>query len=67
VEDMNFWRGVFKTYAEIMGTKPKSDKQIIEWLKSPRSDSSEYKMWGNGVALPCVWFVMAGIAWWNEI
>lgn len=67
VEDMNFWRGVFKTYAEIMGTKPKSDKQIIEWLKSPRSDSSEYKMWGNGVALPCVWFVMAGIAWCNEI
>lgn len=67
VEDMNFWRGVFKTYAEIMGTKPKSDKQIIEWLKSPRSDSSEYKMWGNGVALPCVWFVMAGIAWWNEM
>lgn len=66
-EDMNFWRGVFKTYAEIMGTKPKSDKQIIEWLKSPRSDSSEYKMWGNGVALPCVWFVMAGIAWWNEV
>lgn len=64
VEDMNFWRGVFKTYAEIMGTKPKSDKRIIEWLKNPHSDSSEYKMWGNGVALPCVWFVMAGIAWW---
>ena len=23
----------------------------------------EYKMWGNGVALPCVWFVLCGIVW----
>ena len=25
------------------------------------SDSAEYKLWGNGVALPCVYFVLAGI------
>lgn len=28
----------------------------------PHSDSAEYKMWGNGMALPCVLYVMEGIA-----
>lgn len=27
----------------------------------PHSDSAEYKMWGNGMALPCVLYVMEGI------
>ncbi|MEG0471355.1 MAG: DNA cytosine methyltransferase [Solibacillus sp.] len=31
----------------------------------PHSDSAEYKMWGNGVALPCVLYVLEGIA--NEL
>ena len=26
------------------------------------SDSAQYKLWGNGVALPCVAFIMSGIA-----
>ena len=26
-------------------------------------DAAKYKMWGNGVALPCVVFVLAGIVW----
>ena len=26
----------------------------------------EYKMWGNGVALPCVWFVLCGIVWYAQ-
>lgn len=65
-DDVSFWRDVFDTYSEIMGTKPRSDSQIIKWLKNPHSDSAEYKMWGNGVALPCVWFVLAGIAWAEE-
>lgn len=62
-EDMIFWREVFTTYAEINGKKPKSDAVIRKWLVSPYSDSAEYKMWGNGVALPCVVFVLSGIAW----
>ena len=73
-EDMKFWRTVFDTYARIMrsaqnavnGTKPRSDSQIRKWLKGPHSDSAEYTMWGNGVALPCVYFVLAGIVWANE-
>lgn len=60
-EEIDFWRDVFRTFAEINGTKVKSDKQIIKWLKNPHTDSAEYKMWGNGVALPCVVFVLSRI------
>lgn len=62
-EDISFWREVFETHRKLIGKskKPKSDKQIIKWLKNPQSDSAEYKMWGNGVALPCVCFVLSKI------
>nr|DAQ42311.1 MAG TPA: Cytosine specific methyltransferase [Caudoviricetes sp.] len=66
-EDIAFWTEVFDTYARINGKKPKTRNQIIKWLKSPHTDSAEYKMWGNGVALPCVRFVMAGIAYFTQI
>lgn len=28
----------------------------------PHSDSAEYKMWGNGMALPCMLYIMEGLA-----
>lgn len=64
-EEVDFWKEVFETHRKIMGTstKPKSEKQIIKWLQNPHSDSAEYKMWGNGVALPNVVFVLSGIVW----
>ena len=65
-EEMYFWHKVFKTYSEVTGCKMKSDKQIAKWLKNPYSDSAEYRMWGNGVALPCVWFVLSGIVWYTQ-
>ena len=65
-EEMYFWHKVFKTYSEVTGCKMKSDKQVAKWLKNPYSDSVEYKMWGNGVALPCVWFVLCGIVWYAQ-
>ena len=65
-EEMYFWHKVFKTYSEVTGCKVKSDKQVAKWLKDPYSDSAEYKMWGNGVALPCVWFVLCGIVWYAQ-
>ena len=67
-EDLEFWREVFETHRRIMGTssKPKTDKQIIKWLKNPHSDSAEYKMWGNGVALPNVYFVLSGIVYYAQ-
>ena len=65
-EELYFWHKVFKTYSEVTGCKMKSDKQVAKWLKDPYSDSAEYKMWGNGVALPCVWFVLCGIVWYAQ-
>ena len=41
---------------------PKDAKQVERWLADPTSDSGLYKMWGNGIALPCAMFVMEGIA-----
>ena len=63
--EIAFWTEVWETHRVIAGTssKPKSRTQIIKWLKSPRSDAAEYKMWGNGVALPCVVFVLSGIVY----
>ena len=67
-DDLAFWREVFETHRRIAGTsaKPKTDKQIIKWLKEPHSDSAEYKMWGNGVALPNVYFVLSGIVYYAQ-
>ena len=63
-EEMAFWREVFETHRKAMGKakKPKTDNQIRKWLRNPHSDAAEYKMWGNGVALPCVFYVLSGIA-----
>lgn len=63
--DIQYWYDVFETHRRITGssTKPKSLKQIAKWLRDPHSDAAEYKMWGNGVALPCVVFVLSGIVW----
>lgn len=65
-EEMYFWHKVFKIYSEVTDCKMKSDAQIAKWLKDPHSDAAEYKMWGNGVALPCVWFVLSGIVWYAQ-
>ena len=68
-EDIAKWREVFETHAKAIGkiTKPKSDAQIRKWLQNPQSDSAEYKMWGNGVALPNVFFVLAGIKYYSDL
>ena len=63
-EEVTFWVEVWDTYARVIGTcKPKTEKQVRRWLESPHTDSAEYKLWGNGVALPCVFFVLAGIVY----
>jgi DNA (cytosine-5)-methyltransferase 1 len=63
MDDLRTWYGIFETHRKVTGSssKPKTLKQISKWLKDPHSDSAEYKMWGNGVALPCVCFVLSGI------
>ena len=67
-EDIAFWRYVFETHRKAMGTskKPKSDKQIVKWLRNPHSDSAEYRIWGNGVCLNIVEFIFAGIVYYAQ-
>jgi len=66
-EEVAFWMEVWNTYARVIGTcKPKTEKQVRRWLADPHSDSAEYKLWGNGVALPCVFFVLAGIVYYTH-
>lgn len=68
-EEIKWWTEVFETHRHITGTssKPKTEKQIIKWLKDPHSDSAEYKMWGNGVALPNVVFVLSAIVYYSQL
>ena len=67
-EEMYFWYKAFEEWRNITkpDVKPKTSKQIKKWLESPHSDSAEYKMWGNGVALPCVVFVLSGITYFAQ-
>lgn len=57
------WQGIFDEYCDINGKKHKTASQIRKWLMTEPTDAAKYKMWGNGVALPCVVFVLAGIVW----
>ena len=67
--DIAFWTEVWETHRRVVGgsAKAKSRNQIIKWLQHPHSDAAEYKMWGNGVALPNVFFVLAGIVWSTQL
>ena len=57
------WQGIFDEYCDINGKKRKTASQVRRWLMTEPTDAAKYKMWGNGVALPCVVFVLAGIVW----
>ena len=68
-DEIEFWTEVFEIHRSVMGksSRPKSRNQIVKWLKAPHSDSAEYKMWGNGVALPNVYFVLSGIVYYAQL
>ena len=68
-DDIMYWRMVFKEQAEALEEKKKekTDNQIRKWLQNPESDSAKYKMWGNGIALPCAVYVMQNIAKYYEM
>lgn len=61
-EQLSFWRKTFDEYCATFGIKQKSDKQILKWMRKPYSETNEYKMWGNGVALPCVEYILGNVA-----
>lgn len=59
-----FWQEIRNTHASINGknTKDYSKDAILKWYNKLHTDSSEYKMWGNGIALPTALYVMEGIS-----
>jgi site-specific DNA-cytosine methylase len=63
-EEYRFWLDVRNTHAEINGkaVKEYTKAQMLTWYKKLHNDSSEYKMWGNGIALPTALYVLQGIA-----
>lgn len=68
-EEVKYWKEIFNESLKIEGKnkREKTDNQIIKWLQNPHSDSAEYKLWGNGVALPCVYFVLSGIEYYAHL
>ena len=63
-EEYEFWLDVRNTHAIINGkaTKNYTKDQMLSWYNRLHTDGAEYKMWGNGIALPNALYVMQGIA-----
>jgi DNA (cytosine-5)-methyltransferase 1 len=64
-EEFQFWLDVRNTHAAINGktVKEYTEEQMLKWYNRLHTDSVEYKMWGNGIALPPALYCMQGIAY----
>ena len=62
-EEYSFWLEVRNTHAAINGkaVKDYTKEQMLAWYNKLHTDSAEYKMWGNGIALPPALFCMQGM------
>jgi DNA (cytosine-5)-methyltransferase 1 len=62
-EEYKFWLEVRNTHAAINGRKVQdyTAKQMLTWYNKLWTDSSEYKMWGNGIALPTALYCLQGV------
>ena len=63
-DEYQFWVNVRNTHASVNGkaVKDYTREQMIKWYNGLHTDSAEYKMWGNGIALPTALYCMQGIA-----
>ena len=68
-EEIRYWAGVFEEWYRATGKTAKAPgrNRIVKWLRDPRTDSAEYKAYGNSVCVYCVFFVLAGIVWAEEM
>lgn len=60
-----FWEQVRKTHADANGRRYRPyarREQLVRWYNRLHTDSSEYRLYGNGIALPCAAFVLRDIA-----
>lgn len=65
--DVAFWRQAYLTHCEISGKSTRQSilmkpEKLASWHDNLHTDSAEYKMWGNGIALPNALYVMQGLA-----
>ena len=66
-KDYQFWKEVRNTHDVVIKGKDPKDlkdytvKQMVAWYNKLQTDSAEYKMWGNGIALPTALYVIQGI------
>ena len=66
-QEVDRWRYIYKTYCIINGIKVSASvlskpERLKKWHDKLHTDSAEYKMWGNGIALPNALYVMQEIA-----
>ena len=63
--EYRFWLDVRNTHAAINGktTKEYTKAQMLTWYNKLHTDSAEYKLWGNGIALPTALYVIQGISY----
>lgn len=63
-EEYRFWLDVRNTHATVIGGKEAKEytkEQMVTWYNRLLTDSAEYKLWGNGIALPPALYVMQGM------
>lgn len=59
---LDYWWQVWASWAKAQGLKkPKTRNQVRSWLANPGTDRALYKLWGNGIALPCAKLVLSQI------
>ena len=59
---LDYWWQVWASWAKVQGLKkPKTRNQVRKWLANPVTDRALYKLWGNGIALPCAKLVLTQI------
>lgn len=61
--EYQFWKEVRVAHMIINGKTPKNytKKAMLTWYNKLHTDSAEYKMWGNGIALPPALYVLQGM------
>lgn len=59
---LDYWWQVWARWAVAAGLKKtKTRAQVKKWLANPVTDRALYKLWGNGIALPCAKLVLTQI------
>lgn len=64
--EIRYWTDVWLEHWALVGRengvkRPKDEKAVRRWLAGEPTDTDKYKLWGNGIALPCAYFVFQGI------